>query len=292
MTELKHIIIGCGDVGRRIATQLVAAGESAQTILGLVQTQESVNACHTFGINVAQFDLDKDQIEIEQLNQKDCYYLVPPQKSDEYDARSRSLLAQLSEAAIKPARIVLISTTGVYGDCDGQWVTEQSIAEPQTERGKRRLDSEQQWQFFAKQHSIPLIILRVPGIYANSRIPKKRIEQNIPVVRAQECGYTNRIHADDLSAVAIVAMQSDVDFDIYNVTDGTPGKISEYLQAAAAILGLPALPEISMQQAKEELSTGMLSYLSESRRISNEKMLKELKVKLRYPNFKEGLKFG
>ena len=139
---------------------------------------------------------------------------------------------------------------------------------------------------------MPLVILRVPGIYANSRIPRERIAKRIPVVNATECGYTNRIHADDLAHVAIAAMLADRQYEIYNATDGTPGKITEYLQAACEILGEDPLPEISMQQAREQLSAGMLSYLGESRRISNEKMLNDLKITLSYPNFKEGLKFG
>ena len=125
------------------------------------------------------------------------------------------------------------------------------------------------------------MILRVPGIYANSRLPIDRIKKRTPVVAAKECGFTNRIHADDLAEVAISAMQRARAGDIFNVTDGTPGKISEYLQAVAQVLGEEPLPEISMTEAQTQLSSGMLSYLSESRKISNRKMLKELKVVLR-----------
>ena len=76
---------------------------------------------------------------------------------------------------------------------------------------------------------------------------------------------------------------------IFNATDGKPGKISEYLQAAAKVLGLPPLPEISMKQAEDELSEGMLSYLSESRKISNRKLIDELGFELLYPDFRIGL---
>jgi len=136
-----------------------------------------------------------------------------------------------------------------------------------------------------------VVILRVPGIYANSRLPVERIKKRTPVVEARECGFTNRIHADDLAEVAIAAMRIAGAGEIFNVTDGTPGKISDYLQAAALALGEQPLPEVSMAEAQTMLSVGMLSYLGESRKISNSKMLKELKVVLRYPDFREGIKY-
>jgi len=199
-------------------------------------------------------------------------------------------LSALDQANIKPSKIVLISTTGVYGDWAGEWVDETSPTEPQTDRGKRRLDMEQQWSSWASKNKVPLLVYRVPGIYANSRLPRERIAKGIPVVRAEECGYTNRIHADDLANAIKVGFESKINEGVFNITDGTPGKISEYLQEAAGVLGLPPLPEISMAQAQSQLSEGMLSYLSESRKISNKKMLKELGVVLNYPNFREGIK--
>ncbi|MBX2848750.1 MAG: hypothetical protein KTR16_10540, partial [Acidiferrobacterales bacterium] len=208
------------------------------------------------------------------------------------DLRTRSLLSMLNKAKIKPRKLVLISTTGVYGDCDGEWVTENDATNPQTDRGKRRLDSETQWSNWCKAHFVDFVILRVPGIYARSRIPRQRIENQIPVVNACECGFTNRIHADDLATVCIAAMHSGLSAETYNTTDGTPGKITEYIQAAALELNLPIPPTISMQEAQQSLSAGMLSYLGESRKISNKKMLSELPVTLRYPDFREGLKFG
>lgn len=292
MTKVKHVIVGCGDVGRRIARQLVDNGASPASILGLVQSAESERQCLGLGIMVERLDLDQANSVLPQIENTHCYYLVPPQKSGEIDRRSRSVLDEVFDAQAKPAKVVLISTTGVYGDCAGAWVTEQTPPKPATERGKRRLDSEQQWSTWCQAHELDYLILRVPGIYARSRLPRARIEKGIPVVKSDACGFTNRIHADDLATVSIAAMQSSITREIYNVTDGSPGKISDYLQAAAKVLELPALPEISMREAQQVLSSGMLSYLSESRRISNQKMLQALNVKLRYPNFKEGLKFG
>jgi len=292
MRDRHHVIVGCGDIGRRVATQLIESGVATRSITALVQSQASVDQCAMIGVTAKRNDLDTENIRVDVMDKANVYYLVPPQKSGTVDVRSRNLIARLISQTIKPNKIVLVSTTGVYGDCTGQWVDEQSPTVPQTDRGKRRLDSENQWRVWARQDSVALVILRVPGIYAFSRLPRARIAKRTPVVRAEECGFSNRIHADDLATILIAAMHNEVSDEIYNASDGKPGKISDYLQATARVLGEPSLPEISMREAEGELSEGMLSYLSESRKISNEKMLMQLKVTLRYPNYLDGIKFG
>lgn len=281
------VIVGYGDVGQRIARQLSREQGSDQ----IIALSRSTGADSSMANLVPfQYDLDQPLTLPASFNSAKLYYLVPPQKQGDTDQRSRSLIARLNAQEIQPNKVVLISTTGVYGDCQGEWVTEETATNPQTDRGKRRQDSEQQWRQWSQEAGVPLNILRVPGIYAFSRIPRQRLERGTPVVRAEECGYTNRIHADDLATVAIAAMDSALEGEVFNVTDGTPGKISEYLQEAARTLGLAPLPEIGMAEAQELLSTGMLSYLSESRRISNSKMLEKLSVALAYPDFRVGLR--
>jgi len=240
---MQSVILGCGDIGRRIVKSLIAQGHNQANIIGFVKSIESVEQC-----------------------------------------------AELGVIDIAPEKVVLISTTGVYGDCQGQWVTEKNQTNPETERGQRRLDSEQQWLSWSKKNSVPVVILRVPGIYANSRLPRDRIAARTPVVNPDECGFTNRVHADDLALMCVAAMRKGKPTDVFNATDGTPGKISEYLQEAARILGAEPLPEISLSEAESQLSSGMLSYLNESRKISNEKILDQLNISLRYPDFREGIK--
>lgn len=288
---MNSVIIGCGDVGRRIARCLIEDGQPASVIGAFVRSSNSISECAKIGLPAVQLDLDENVPE----NVKNCrdakvYYTIAPQKFGTTDERSKALLARWVDLGVKPNKVVLISTTGVYGDCAGAWVTEESLTCPATERGQRRLDSEAQWLQWGSEHSVPVAILRVPGIYAFSRLPRERLRKRIPVVRAQECGFTNRIHADDLANVCVVAMRNGLAGEVYNVTDGTPGKITEYLQEASKVLGMERLPEISMAQARLELSAGMLSYLGESRKISNQKMLEQLKVKLQYPDFRKGIR--
>ena len=291
-SHAQTVIVGCGDVGRRIAKALIADKLSPAAITGCVRTEVAAGRCAEHGIAVQTMDLDNIEAELDLgfLQSANVYYLVPPQPRGNADLRSKYFIERLVAQGVQVAKVVLISTTGVYGDCGGEWVTEQSLAKPQTERAQRRLDAEHSWRNWSVAHSVPMNILRVPGIYANSRIPRERIAKQTPVVRSQDCGFTNRIHADDLARIAIAAMQQHIAGEVFNSSDGAPGKLSDYLQAAAAVVGLPALPEISLEEAQQMLSAGMLSYLGESRRISNAKVLEQLKVALLYPDYRIGLR--
>ncbi len=307
---MRHVILGCGDIGRRIALELKAQGVSAEQIVPFVNSPKSYELAQSLGLTPHYFELDIVQhetlytdrakrrsdneltdLQIALLNNSLVYYTVAPQRSGQQDLRSRALIEQFKRFNITPNKLVLISTTGVYGDAKGQWVDESCTLNPSTDRAQRRYDSEVQWQRFMQGLARPLIVLRVPGIYANSRLPIARVRQANPVVRSAESGFTNRIHADDLAAICVKANQHCYESTVMNATDGTPGSITEYLQAVAEYLGEPPLPEISLEQAQKELSEGMLSYLSESRKISNAKMCKELEYELRYPDFRQGLQF-
>lgn len=311
MTQQLNVIVGCGDVGRRLVTYLQSTHLKEcndDSILAIVRSAESVEKCQQLGVKVSQYDFDQaalskatpsketpskatfsKKMSTTPFSNAHLYYLVPPNQACNEGKRGDNFISVLKEVAIQPRKVVLISTTGVYGDCDGAWVTEQSAVNPQTARGKRRVQLEQQWQAYSTSYDVPLVILRVPGIYANSRIPYQRLQAGTPVVDPAECGYSNRIHADDLAMMMYQAMTSAEGGSVYNATDGTPGKISEYLQQAARIAGLPELPVISLQQAQSQLSKGMLSYLGESRKISNQKILDDLQIELQYPDYKVGL---
>ena len=286
---MQNVILGCGDIGRRIVKELLSSNVDAGDIAAYVNSQTSQKAALALGVDATVIDLDSLSDDLRKCNKAQVYYTIAPQKNGVVDQRTQAVLRQFDKARVRPNKVVLISTTGVYGDCDGDWVDETSPVKPTTERAQRRLDSEQQWLAWGQDNSVGVVVLRVPGIYAFSRIPRERLAKRIPVVRTAECGFTNRIHADDLARICTVAMASAKSAQIFNATDGRPGTISEYLMAAAEAAGLPPLPEISMQEAQSQLSVGMLSYLGESRKISNEKMLRDLEIELLFPEFKKGL---
>lgn len=283
-------VIGCGDIGRRVVSLYKNETNKASiNMYALVSSQDSKERCDALGIDSVVLDLDHKDALVnfgEQVHDSQLFYFAPPPRSGVEDTRLQNFLSSLSS---QPRRIVLISTTGVYGDSKGAWIDENYPINPQADRAQRRLSAEQILQNWAKTHQRDSIILRVPGIYAKDRLPLARLKKGLPVVKQEEAGWTNRIHADDLARVCKLAMESNQSGEIYNVTDGHPSTMTAYFNQVANYANLPRPPQISMQQAEVTLSAGMVSYLQESRRISNQKMLDDLGVKLIYPSLKQGL---
>jgi hypothetical protein len=295
--HFKICIAGCGDVGKRIACRLIESGVKTTSILAQVRSRESQSILEAESFQAEMIDFDSlQEVEISKKYEKihSLYYLVPPQKNGEIDLRSKAFLDYLKcNGFTKPSkfvrRIVLISTTGVYGDCDGESVTEETPLNPTTERSQRRADMEKQWRCFADQNKMILSILRVPGIYSFSRLPRARLQTDTPVVNPDECGYTNRIHADDLAMICQAVMEKQISTDVYNVSDGEPGKLSQYLIDVANFLQLTPPTIVSLAEGHEKISTGMMSYITESRKIDNNKLLNTFNLKLAYSDYREGI---
>lgn len=278
-------IFGCGYLGSGLAKAHLAAGDR---VLGLVRSPESVAALRTQGIEAQLLDMDDADSSAWPeaiLEVGLSYYLIPPPKSGTIDSRSQRLLARLQG----PGRVILASTTGVYGDCGGDWVDETRPPQPTEPRALRRLSAEQQWQDWARAKAAELIILRLPGFYGPGRLPRKRLEQGLPVLVEASSPWSNRIHIQDLTNACLAAMDLGRAGEIYNLSDGHPGTMTDYFNQVADHLGLPRPPQITLDAVPEQLSAGMQGYLRESRRIDNSKMLRELGLTLSYPTLAQGL---
>ena len=129
----------------------------------------------------------------------------------------------------------------------------------------------------------------MPGIYGPGKLPLERLRKGLPVLREAEAPYTNRIHADDLATICVAALDSDHHNTVYNVSDGHPSTMTDYFFRVADAAGLPRPPVVSREEAQQVLSAGMLSFLQDSRRMSNQKLLRDLRVTLRYPDLDTGL---
>lgn len=282
-------IIGCGDIGRRVAKRINDLYQNVpHRTSALIRGEDSANLCQSLGLETLIHDLDHaNPLSPEKFTNSLVYYFSPPQRSGDEDTRLMHFLNQVGDT---PKRIILISTTGVYGDSHGEWIDEETPVNPQTDRAKRRFSAEQQLLQWAEQFQREYIILRVPGIYAKDRLPLERLKKNLPVVQISEAGYTNRIHADDLAEICITAMQSDLTGEVFNATDGCPSTMVDYFNQIADYAGLNHPPQISLKEAKQQLSEGMLSYAMESRRIRNSKLLSLLNVTLKYPTLPSALK--
>jgi len=284
-------IIGCGYIGKKVARLLAGSGMHPDCF---VSSDASLQACKKSAYQAWLFDLDKESQQLDTnvisgFSNATIAYLVPPPQSGKVDLRMQYFLSMLGSLVQPAEKIVLISTTGVYGDCNGEWIDEQQQTSPQADRAHRRLSAENQLKEYCDTAKVSYVIFRVPGIYAADKLPLKRITSAEPIVKAEDSGFTNRIHADDLSAFFLEALTKDIDSGIYNCCDGQPSTMNDYFIKVADALKLSRPKEISLLQARQELSSGMLSYLAESKRISNKKLLNNFMTRFKYPDLDAGL---
>ena len=209
-------------------------------------------------------------------------HLAPPPNAGTRDERTRHLLAALSRGKL-PGQFIYISTSGVYGDCAGAKVNETHRLNPQTVRAQRRVDAESQIRAWARRNGVRAGILRVPGIYAEERLPLERLRAGTPAIAAEEDSYTNHIHADDLARIIAAVLHRGLPNRVYHASDDGVMKMGDYFDVVADAYQLKRSPRISRAEAQRVLPESLLSFLNESRRLSNERMKKELKVKLTFP---------
>lgn len=285
-TPGKLLIIGCGDIGRRTAR---LALDSGWQVTGLVRSAESAEKLAGLPVQVLEANL-LDESALAAIEFRSCtiLYLAPPPGGGTSDPKVRNLCAAIRPGD-EPDKIVYISTSGVYGDCRGERVNEATAPNPQTTRARRRMDAEAGFRQFSAQRQVPLVILRVTGIYGPHRFPLHRILERHPILHESEAPMTNRIHADDLARVCLRAVEKGRGGDIFNVSDGQERSMSEYFNLLADTFGLPRPPQISLAEAQHSMAPLMLSYFQESRRMDNRKLLEQLQLSLLYPTLEAGL---
>ncbi len=281
------LIVGCGDIGRRVGALARAQGAEVR---GLVRSAESAAKLTELGIEPLVADLNAGaQLQGLPTAGAVVYYLAPPPGGGHTDPKVRNFCAAINPGD-EPRRLVYISTSGVYGDCGGALVSEETPVNPQTARAKRRVDAETVLRQWGRERGVAVIILRVTGIYGPGRLPVARLQGGHPLLRIEESPPTNRIHADDLARVCLAAAKKGEQGDIFNVSDGHPGTMTEYFLAIAELFGLPRPPLVSMEEARRVMTPLMLSYLTEARRMDNRKMLDKLGIELLYPTLAQGLR--
>lgn len=184
-----------------------------------------------------------------------------------------------------------LSTTGVYGDREGGWVDETTPALPTQPRSRQRLAAEQGWRALAAETGASLHILRLPGIYGPGRSTLDRVRAGT-AQRIDKPGQAfSRIHVEDLAVSALAAMaRGGGKVDIWNVADDLPAPNADVIAYACDLLGRPVPPAIPWEEAAPTMSAMARSFYSESRRVRNEKLKREMGVVLRYPTYREGLK--
>jgi len=282
------LIVGCGDVGLRVLPLL----NGRWRVVALTSSAARVGELRAAGALPLIGNLDDAATLARLAGLADAVlHLAPPQGHGSTDLRTRNLLQALARQG-RVRRIVYGSTTGVYGDCAGAQFDETRSVNPGTDRARRRVDAEQRLRWFGRAFGVRVTLLRIPGIYAGDREgghPRDRLARSAPVLRAIDDVYTNHIHADDLARACVAALHRGLPQRVLHVCDDTDLKMGDYFDLAADLCALPRPPRISREEALVQMSPMQLSFMGESRRLSNQRLKRELRLRLRYPTAATGL---
>ena len=213
--------------------------------------------------------------------------LVTAPPDDEGCPGLRALIPALASARAFPDWIGYLSTTGVYGDRHGRWVTEASHLAAQSPEGARRVAAERDWLQAGRGMGLTIAVFRLPGIYGPGRSAFDRLRAGDARRIAAPGQVFSRIHVDDLAAGLAASIAKPRPGGIYNLCDDAPAPNSDVVAYAADLLGLPVPPEIPLEAAG--LSPAARRFYAESKRVSNARAKAELGWRPAYPTYREGL---
>jgi len=304
---MRILIVGCGDVGLRAARLL----RGRARVYGLIRNPERAAALRAVGVRPLIGDLDERASLVRMTALADAVlHFVPPPAEGNADCRTQRLIAVLGRASLarrasgqglkgyayrhgnkglRPHTLVYISTSGVYGDCGGAWVAETRPVHPRNARAKRRVDAERRLRRWAGRSGRRLAILRAPGIYAQDRMPEARVRQGLPALKPEEDIYTNHIHAEDLARLALTALFRGRPNRGYHAVDDSRLKMGDWFDVVADHLGVPRPPRLARHEVMAAVTPAMRTFLTESRRLSNRRVIRELRFRFKYPTVREGL---
>ena len=282
------LIVGCGDIGLRVAALL----RGRWRLLALSSSAARVGELRAAGMLPLVGNLDEPATLARLAGLSDAVlHLAPPPAQGRSDPRTANLLHALARKG-RVQRVVYGSTSGVYGDCGGAPIDETRAVNPATDRAVRRVDAESRLRWYGRAFGARVTLLRIPGIYAGDRDgghPRERLARGTPVLAPEVDVYTNHIHADDLARACVAALHRGMPQRVLHVCDDTTLKMGDYFDLAADLCGMPRPRRVGLEQAHAELSPMQLSFMRESRRLRNDRLKRELRLRLRYPTVSQGL---
>jgi nucleoside-diphosphate-sugar epimerase len=281
------LIVGCGDIGMRVLRLLKAR----YRVLALTSDARRRQALRDAGSVPLLGDLDR-QATLGRLGAlaDAVLHLAPPAPSGAIDWRTQHLINALARGG-RVRRIVYASTSGVYGDCGGARFDETRAVRPASDRARRRADAEARLRAYGRRCAVSVSVLRVPGIYAADRAngPRQRLLRGTPVLAQADDVFTNHVHADDLARACVAALHRGRPQRVVHASDDSELRMGDYFDLVADLSALPRPARIGRAEAVQQLSPMQLSFVSESRRLDNRRLKRELKLRLRYPTVNEGL---
>lgn len=281
---MSTLIVGCGYLGARVGAALLRRGEQ---VFGTVRSSQRAKETARLGIEPVIADVLKPQT-LESLPVAErVLYCVGFNRAGGADMRTlyveglRNLLERLPVSA---PRLVYASSTSVYGQSDGEWVDEDSPAEPIQEGGRVCLEAEQVASHWARAAGASLVVLRFSGLYGPDRVIRRALLERGEPIPGDPARYLNLVHIDDAAQAAVAALDAARTDPIYLVSDDRPVERCEYYILAARMLDAPP-------PRYEPSAAGRAGIVQETanRRIANRRMRTGLGVDLLYPDILAGL---
>ena len=280
------LCFGFGYTAETLARRLAPQG---WRIVGTSRSTEKVGAMKALGVTPLLFDAGGARQGVRAALDDATHILssVPPDEdgNDPVLAAFGQDMARLGER--RPIWLGYLSTTGVYGDRGGGWVTERSPLLPTTERGRRRARAERAWRHLAAAAHHPVHLFRLAGIYG----PGRNVLAQLKAGRARRIDKPgqifSRIHVEDAAAMIEAAMMQDALAGIYNLCDDEPTAPEVPVCFGAALLGIEPPPLVAFADA--QLSPMGRSFYEDSKKVSNARTKQILGITLRYPSYREGL---
>lgn len=271
--------IGHGYSAKALTPYLLDAGWN---IIGTTRSDEKLEELQASGVQPVIWPGSDVASAIERAT----HILVSAGPTERGDPFLSECSDQLAKADLK--WLGYLSTTGVYGDHKGGWVDEGTPLTPSTRRGQWRVAAEKEWKSLAKEHGLPLHIFRLAGIYGPGRGPFSKVRNGTARRIIKQDQVFSRIHVDDIAQVLWASINHPRPGAIYNVCDDKAAPPQDVIAHAAELLGIEVPEAVDFEQA--DLSPMARSFYAESKRVRNDLIKDELNVKLKYPDYKAGLR--
>ncbi|MGF1544246.1 MAG: SDR family oxidoreductase [Parvularculaceae bacterium] len=282
MPKPRFLCLGFGYVAAafaraRLAPDYVVAG-----------TTRSVDRVDELGVaDVAPFLWKDDGIDPAAFDDVEAALVSVPPTAEGCPAFAAAKKA-LADRARSLKWVGYLSTNGVYGDHGGAWVDEASPLRPTGDRARWRIRAEADWAAFGVEHAVPVVVLRLPGIYGPGRSAIDSLRAGT-AKRIDKPGQVfSRAHVDDIAAVVGASLANPGAGDLFNVADDEPAPPQDVVAYAAELLGVAPPRLVPFDEA--ELSEMARSFYADNKRVSNGRMKSALGVSLRYPTYREGLR--
>ena len=283
--RFKLFFFGFGQVAKYFVNKLIQENYS----FDLVTTNTKKTEKKTFNqLNFKSyyfFNNKFDQDLINELNNSNKILIsIPPIEG--HDIVLKTFHKVFTES--KFDWITYLSATSIYGNANGEWVDENKNPNPTSSRGISRLNAEKAWLEYFKNYKIPLQIFRLSGIYSNENNVLQRLKLGTQNIIEKKNHYFSRIHVEDIAAILFVSLKKFSSGEVFNISDDYPSSNVELVKYAASLIKMPIPQSISVDQIQNEM---LKDFYKDSKRVKNEKMKNFFGYNLKYPTFKEGLKF-